>query len=351
MFGCGPCQPNLVECRPEESAGDAGIGVRRADGGRRVRMPDGYVQVAPGLWGLAGASVRSLSAVDFLVFDIDGVLIDASRSYPLAVEAAADWYCRTQLGLAASPVRADQLPLWKAAGGFNDDWQLAQGVCLYSAWQRSQARPPDLEGFCREVAQRGGGLDAVRSLCGEPRPWRPEWVTQVCAERYGGDEACEDLFGVRPRFTHGPGFWRLEAPLVDAAALEPWRGRLGLYTGRNDGETRLGLRTARLEGLFPVARQQTSSGAWRKPHPGGLRVLLAQAGAACGLFAGDMPDDLLTARRYRAESGAGQPPIVFVGILGGAPGAAAAERFAAGGAEWMADGANDLLAAMAAEGR
>ncbi len=320
----------------------------RGTGGGRVRMPDGYVEAAPGLWARGG--VGSFSDVDFLVFDVDGVLLDASRSYPAAVEAAVDWYCRTQLGLAAAPVRADQLALWKAAGGFNDDWELAQAVCLFSAWGRDLPHPPDLGEFCRQVELMGGGLAAVRSLCGEPAPWHPDWVTQVCAERYGGDEACEDLFGVRPRFTHGPGLWRLESPLVDAGSLRPWRGRLGLYTGRNDAETRLGLRTAGLEELFPEVWRHTSSGPWRKPDPGGLRALLSDSGARCGLFAGDMPDDLRTVQRYRAGSGAGRPPVVFAGILGGAPGDAAADRFATGGAEWIARGAHDLLAAMAAVG-
>ncbi len=294
--------------------------------------------------------LQSLARVDFLVFDIDGVLLDARRSYPQAVEAACDWYCRTQWGLTASPVRAGDLSLWKAAGGFNDDWELAQAVCLYSAWWRTQTHPADLPGFCREVARRGGGLRAVRELCGEPRPWHPQWVTQVCAERYGGDEACEALFGVRPRFTHGPGLWRLESPLVAAGPLAPWGGRLGLYTGRNDGETGFGLRNAGLEGLFPPERRQTSSGPWRKPDPGGLRVLLQESGARCALFAGDMPDDLDAVRRYRVEVDAGLGSVDFVGILGGAPGAAAAERFAAGGADWLAGGASDLLAALAAVG-
>jgi len=323
-------------------------------------MPDpsgGHAAPAP--LGALAPGIRSLAVdpprPDLLVLDIDGVLIDTRHSYPAAVAAAVSWFCHVRLSrpVADAQVGPAVLAGWKAAGGFNDDWQLAQGVCLYltdcrrrGAWAGAAS---GLRAFTAAVAARGGGLAAVRALCpgADGPPFDPEGIARVGMERYGGDEACATMFGLEPRWTHGPGLWRLERPRLGAAALQPWRGRLGLYTGRNDGETGFALRSGGLEALFPPAVWQTSDGAWRKPHPGGL-IRLARAAEPrprAVLFVGDTPDDQEAARRYRAEGG-DLPPLLFAGILGGAAGAQAAALFAAGGADLIAADPEALLAAL-----
>lgn len=313
-----------------------------------------HAPIAPGVRGLPAAA-NTLTQVAFLAFDIDGVLVDTHDSYPAAVEAALLWYARERLNHDGPlPIGAADLPRWKAAGGFNDDWHLAQALGLYlTEWRRrgrwSKARA-DIPAFLAEVAARGGGLAAVAALCPQSAApagaWDPNGIERVCMERYGGDEGCRAMFGFTPTLAPGPGLWRRERPLVDRARLLPWRGRLGLYTGRNDGETVFALRAAGLEDLFPEAQRHTTDRGYRKPDPAGLRALAAACSGIL-LFAGDTPDDLETVRRYRSlHPRSALPRALFAGVLGGAPGPAAEAIFEQGGADIIARDTPSLLAAL-----
>lgn len=331
---------------PEETLPGSGEGRAAHARGGAV-----YVQDAPGVLVRSPAAGRS-PVPDLFVFDIDGVLIDTAESYPATVEAAALWFCRERLGRAvqASPVRAADLAAWKAAGGFNDDWQLAAGVCLYLTWHHRRGEwPPDPVrhgAFCGALRDRGGGLAAARALCSGADaaggPWDPDAIARVCMERYGGDEACEAMFGHRPAGPVGTGLWRRERGLVGAADLEPWRGRLGIYTGRNAAEAEFGLRAAGLHGLFPREVRQTTDSGHRKPDPGGLVALAAAWAPRLLLFTGDTPDDAEAVLRYRRVAGP-LPPALFAGVLGGAAGDAAEGVFRTAGADIIAADTASLL--------
>ena len=313
----------------------------------------GYAPAVSGVLTCAGCAL-ALDAPDLLIFDIDGVLLDTAQSYPAAVEAAVRWFCRERLGRAVTddPAPAPDLAAWKAAGGFNDDWQLAQGICLYLTWHHLRGDwPPDAgaeAALCAAIPLRGGGLTAVRALCPGADAcgaWDAEAIARVCMERYGGDDACEAMFGMRPTEGVGPGLWHHERALVPASALEAWRGHLGVYTGRNSAEASLGLRAAGLDALFPLQMRQTSDAGLRKPDPAGLIALAERGAPRLLLFAGDTPDDAATVHRYRAVAArmGGMPPAIFAGVLGGAPGVLGEDLFRSASAEIIATDAHALL--------
>src|SRR5215469_17941501 len=70
--------------------------------------------------------------IDSAIFDVDGVLIDTSRSYRLSVIATTEYIVGDHLGLwqrdtaaSASLVTLEDVRAFKLAGGFNNDWDLA----------------------------------------------------------------------------------------------------------------------------------------------------------------------------------------------------------------------------------
>jgi HAD superfamily phosphatase len=332
-------------------------------GGRYLRLADG-VAVAEGVADL-------LPRVDLLVFDVDGVLVDVSASYPRVVSEAVRFYCTRFAGLggaeapAGSPpddpappqdgrfVSPEETALFKRAGGFNSDWDLAWAACLFAVWRSRDPGAPSLEAFTAEVRRLGGGPAGARAVLRE-RASPPvaaavegacdrNLIERVCCELYGGDDGCEAMFGFRPAFRAGPGLYRHEFPLVRPEELAPWAGRLAVYTGRNDGETEFALRLADLAELFPPECRVTSSGPWRKPDPGGLRALARRLGARAAIFAGDNVDDCETVLRYREAARPGEAPFLFAGVLGGSPGPAAGPLFAERGADLIVDGVAVLL--------
>src|SRR4030042_4148470 len=72
--------------------------------------------------------------LDVLIFDMDGVLIDVSKSYRKTIQKTVQIYFATCLGLREFSQNLDfdeAISLFKSAGGFNNDWDLTSGLLLY----------------------------------------------------------------------------------------------------------------------------------------------------------------------------------------------------------------------------
>ena len=72
--------------------------------------------------------------MDVLIFDMDGVLIDVSRSYRKTIQRTIQIYLETCLGFTGSRgswATNEEISLFKSVGGFNNDWDLTSGVLLY----------------------------------------------------------------------------------------------------------------------------------------------------------------------------------------------------------------------------
>ena len=287
--------------------GDEGVGAAVSTSGYQ-RWTAG-VEVRQGTWERPSG----------IVWDVDGVLIDVSESYPAVVAEAARWFCAVHLGV-PSPFSPDHARHWKAAGGFNDDWLLAQAVCLWLASRHRSGRWPvaagEQEAFCQEVAARGGGIASVRALCGDVDLVRPEESARVCMGWYGGSDACREMFGFYPTHVRHPGLYQRERAAVGPGDLRPWAGRMAIFTGRHRGELRVGLRRADLTALFPPGTCYTADDGPAKPHPDGLLHATRNLGGGL-VFVGDDPDDAeATARFNRLAAGLGLAAVRFCGITG-----------------------------------
>lgn len=102
-----------------------GVLVRNRSG---VRFPEDLNGSREVTWGLVRISVgtedetrRLLAAIDEfnrsygIIFDLDGTLIDVSKSYDMTVTQLVERY-------SGSPLTMEQLQALRAEGGFNDDW-------------------------------------------------------------------------------------------------------------------------------------------------------------------------------------------------------------------------------------
>ena len=72
--------------------------------------------------------------LDILIFDMDGVLIDVSRSYRKTIQRTIQIYLETCLGFERKRgdwVTDEEISLFKSAGGFNSDWDVTSGFLLY----------------------------------------------------------------------------------------------------------------------------------------------------------------------------------------------------------------------------
>src|SRR5512139_2539897 len=73
-------------------------------------------------------------SMNILIFDMDGVLIDVSRSYRETIQRTVQIYLETCLGFEKRKgnwVTDEEISLFKSAGGFNSDWDVTSGILLY----------------------------------------------------------------------------------------------------------------------------------------------------------------------------------------------------------------------------
>jgi histidinol-phosphate aminotransferase len=186
---------------------------------------------------------HTLAAVlepEAIIFDMDGVLADVSRSQTMAILETA-----RSLGLELTPADIEQA---KAAGNANDDWVLTRALCL------ERGIEPSLEE-----------------------------VTEVFETLYQGSDG-------------SPGLKIHERPIVDSATWTRWSVSrpLAVVTGRprSDAEEFL----ERFDLGTGVSALITRDDAPLKPDPAPVRLALEMLGVRRAWMLGDTPDDLAAAR-------------------------------------------------------
>jgi HAD superfamily phosphatase len=259
----------------------------------------------------------SLRGVCGVIFDVDGVLLDARPSYHAAAEEAARRSIAPIVGEEAARAapfdRGSEIPRFKAAGGFNDDWEMARAIALL-LFLRARKEAPELPVF---LSQAGGrGVDGLYAKHPQLLLDAAE-VARTCGALYGGSK-CKELFGfdAHEAIPDPPmhGLWEKESLLADPLLLEAVAARfpLALFTGRNPGEARLAMLRCALQ--IPEDLCWVADGRPRKPDPAGLvwltHKLLRGRRDAEVIFVGDTADDRAAAQSAQ-DRGA---PIVYAHI-------------------------------------
>lgn len=264
-------------------------------------------------------TAHSLQRVRAVIFDVDGVLLDARASYHAVAEEAAREAVAEIVGAQAAHAvpfdRATEIPLFKAAGRFNDDWEMSRGIALLLLL-RARGAAPSLASFLAGAQGQGvAGLFAGQVLeARDEGALAQAALARRCGALYGGRSRCKDLFGFEPPEAPEPGYWEREVLLAERALLERVAARfpIALYTGRNPGEAALALERTGLP--VPPERRWVADGRPRKPDPAGLvwlcNLMLDGEQQAEALFVGDTADDQAAASAAQA-SGA---PLVYAHV-------------------------------------
>ena len=252
-----PSAGNFLHVSPDpaEALTAAGLKVRRLPGAGAARVTIGTeadtARVATTLGGqLPAPAARPRRRL--LALDIDGVLIDADRSFMEAVaRALAD--LRPTLPWSDGIYRA-----FKRLGGYNNDFRLAAGALALSEVHGAV----DLRPVIEAADGRGFPELAARMEALEPS-------AQTAVQKHYADTI------------------RLERPLATLAELQAPGWDLAVLTGRPPEELGLAWQVLgfRLPGVCDAAPHL------RKPEPAGLLQLADAFRAEEILFAGDTVDD------------------------------------------------------------
>jgi HAD superfamily hydrolase (TIGR01548 family) len=308
--------------------------------------------------------LKTLGQLDTIILDIDGVVLDVSQSFRVAIADTAQYYATTVLNLADSgPIlQTGETELFKMAGGFNSDWDLTNAVVALIVAKQAQTaadntlaiREAELswDDYTQAIKRRGGGLKAAEAVIlelltpSERRDFATRWnqklVTQLFQEMYAGDGACRTLYGFDPEHIHGEGYYKNEKVILDANLL-PAKLKIGIVTGRTDSETRLALKMAGLTQRIPESNWITEDSGVRKPDGRTMLQLREKMSFRYAIFIGDTIDDHQTVLNYRELKGSGKAKIVACTSLSGPSGAKNRHFFLEAGAEIVTPEANMLL--------
>lgn len=229
---------------------------------------------------------------DGYIFDIDGVLLDTSRSFITAVVEAVS-YATSSTAFASEEVR--QL---KSIRGFNNDWHAAIAGASWVTYRHKM----DFATFAQEVDSSGGGISGLRTLVREITPEFEARLTRLVQEAYGGTSACRKLYGFDPEFIRIDGLWQTEVPMVTAEAMRSVLPQSGIVTGRNRSEAELAFELLgwRLsDGVVAVSDDPQLD----KPNPAKLKRVIENLQSEYPLYVGDVRDDLELVKNYRQETG------------------------------------------------
>ncbi|MFB6214766.1 MAG: hydrolase [Candidatus Bipolaricaulia bacterium] len=211
---------------------------------------------------------------EWIVLDVDGVLIEVEDSYDLAVKRTVEklW---TKLGKGGS-ISLETIRAFRRKGQFGDDYSVTEGLALAGLNE-------DPKKFVEEFP-RGEELDWIRNRIG--KRIGEEKVQPIFDRLYlgEGDSPSED------------GLWQEEEPLVDTALLDKAsvQFKLGYITGRSRQELKLAARVLNHELSNAVTRED-----FRKPD---TRALAHLVGESSGIYAGDTYNDRLLVENYNEET-------------------------------------------------
>jgi phosphoglycolate phosphatase-like HAD superfamily hydrolase len=293
-----------------------------------------------------------------LVFDIDGVLLDTHKSFREVIPQSVNFFLEVVLreDSEAPLMRADDVHAYKSAGGFNNDWDVAEAGLIHALWwSRLPETALSLASFTERIGRHGGGLPAARHVLRDGIGDREadriiadvdrDGLERIFKELYVGGDRFREVFGEEPRFYRGTGGMEREVPLAEGPLWQRATGRpFGILTGRIPAEARLAVERLGIDGVLSPARLVTDDGTFpTKPDPAGLMHLAGELPGRPLFYFGDNRDDLnaLVAARGRLDA-----DMHFVYCLSGSTDAETVRWFAEHGTTLMAVEVTDALAVL-----
>lgn len=290
----------------------------------------------------------TMKSKKLIVFDMDGVLVDVSNSYRDTVRQTTKLFFNPAPGakrLPESLFDLSDLAAVKQGGGLNNDWDLSCLVIslLFNMIEKPPvyeskdpwARYQETIGRC-DVGPLAGFLESTPTPLSDllhragktKNPFiyglytgdvgSGNIIKQIFQEVYLGRKLFEATYGLDPQFYRGEGFIHREKPLIDKSTLEALAGNhvLAIATGRPRAEAQYPLVRFELAKYFTkvlaledcleeekrLSQKEGRRVSLSKPHPFMLdAIAAAQKHPVAGYFyIGDMPDDMLAAKKSAA---------------------------------------------------
>jgi HAD superfamily hydrolase (TIGR01548 family) len=273
---------------------------------------------------------ETIDQIDGVIFDCDGVLVDVSKSYDLAIKQTTAFVLKKFANLESIPIITEIINGFKDTGGFNDEVDVTYASILsLSAAKKLETDPEKFISDVIKNADKTGiesvekfldsqniDLSEIRKKLDYPGSRSNNPLIQIFDQIFYGPKLYEKIFAKKSQFIE-PGLIENDLVLVTADLLlslkKKFGNKLAIVTGR--GKESISYSLKELLSEFNVAScvfLEDESRNLAKPNPKPLIMSVEKLKTSHCLYVGDSMEDLMMAN----EANKMGRKITFCGIYG-----------------------------------
>ena len=274
-------------------------------------------------------SLNTLKKIDAIIFDCDGVLVDVSKSYDLAIKNTTKHVLDKFQGIHSITISPQIISGFKATGGFNDEVDVTYASILsLVAAKRLRINPKIFINKVIKNADSTGirsvekfldstsvNISDIRQQLQYPGPHSSNPLYQIFDQMFYGQKLYKKIFHQKSQFKIGlieNDIVLLKQKLVKSLESK-FSKKFAIVTGRGKESTKYSLNT-----LFAKFNINSSffledyPRSFAKPNPKALILSIRQLKSKCCLYVGDSMEDLMMAKKTNMIG----KKTIFCGIYG-----------------------------------
>src|ERR671913_645687 len=296
---------------------------------------------------------RRCFQIDYIIFDIDGVLIDVKKSYNEAIKNTVQFIVKNLIKRDLKNLVTDKIILkFRQTGGFNNDADTSYAISL-ALLSHQDLEYANLEKFLIEVAEHADetgiesverylkklrfnkiypsdyliNIDKIRDYLNYPRKVRDNIISTVFDEFFYGKELFLERYKIKSKYYFGkPLIENDKIVITDNTVrklIERFNDKIAMVSGRSKIAAAYAL-----DNKFDLLNEKNSvfledeNRKFAKPNPYRLKKIINKINTKNDiLYCGDSIEDLIMARRAEEELNQKKfnktkTNIVFCGIYG-----------------------------------
>ncbi|MFY9300775.1 MAG: HAD family hydrolase [Candidatus Nitrosotenuis sp.] len=270
-----------------------------------------------------------LDDLDGMIFDCDGVLVDVSKSYDLAIKKTTAYVLEKFAGIRSIPITAEIIQGFKATGGFNDEVDLTYAAILsLVAAKKLGANPKRFIEVVIKNADHAGVssverfLDAKTDISGirkklrYPGPHSTNPLYKIFDQIFYGPKLYAKIFHKKSDFTE-KGLIENDKVIITAQLLKilqkKFGKRLAIVTGR--GKESISYSLGNLLDGFDLRSSvflEDKPRSMAKPNPKPLVMSINGMRVKHCIYVGDSMEDIIMAKKANRLG----KKVTFCGIYG-----------------------------------
>ena len=279
---------------------------------------------------LDDSCIDCLDSIDTIIFDCDGVLIDITKSYDLAIIKTTQYVLENFSKISDSiDVDFKIIDGFKSTGGFNDEVDLAYAAILSLVAAKKLKKDPtefifdviknsDSNGIVtvEKYLQNQTDISEIKNQLSYPGTHHDNPLYQIFDQLFYGSELYKKLFDKDSKFSE-PGLIEQDDVIINNSLLEllekRFNSKIAMVTGRGKESVNYSLKEllARFNLKNSVFLEDESRDL-AKPNPKPLLDSIKGMNGTSTLYVGDSMEDLIMAKRVTDMGN----KTIFCGIIG-----------------------------------